>query len=288
VWVEVDPEDVPRIEEAAAALGVERPVHDGGLRFEGGHCVFLAEDMRCEIHRRFGGTTKPARCQQFPFVAVRAEDSLRAGIDPACGTAWQTWRDGPVVEVGEVVLRARPLHPDLRAAEKALVAATGAPDATVAGLLHLLCTGAPGGPRLPPGFAGRWIERLQAADLAGLLADPQNGRALRLALGAFPDAIAALDALALPSWPVLDAAQDAWAVEATRRMVFLRLASLIPTPLGVALQSLGGAVACAWVDPTPERFGPAFAGWLRLVRLRALWQKLTPDADSMRWLATGR
>lgn len=288
MFVEVDPGEVPRIEQAAAALGVEHPIEDGGLRFEDGRCVFLGDDLLCEIHRRFGGETKPIRCQQFPFVAVQAEDTLRAGIDPACGTAWKTWRDGPVLEVGDVVLRTRPLHPSQRSTEKALIAATGAPDATVTRLLHLLCTGAPGGPALPPGFAGRWIERLQAVDLAGILADGKTGRALRLALRALPEAIAALDPRAPPRWPAIDDDQDAWVVEATRRMLFLRLAPLIPTPLGVALFALGGAVACGWVDAASERFGPAFSGWLRLMRLRALWRALTPDPDAMRWLATGR
>ena len=61
VYVEVGPEEVPRIEEAARALGVEDPIDDGGLRFENGRCVFLGEDLLCDIHRRFGGEAKPVR-----------------------------------------------------------------------------------------------------------------------------------------------------------------------------------------------------------------------------------
>jgi hypothetical protein len=70
-------------------------------------------------------------------------------------------------------------------------------------------------------------------------------------------------------------------------MLFLRLAPLIPSVQGVTLLTLGGALACAWTNADPEHFGPALAGWARAIRFRALWQALTPDAITMRWLATG-
>ena len=99
-------------------------------------------------------------------------------------------------------------------------------------------------------------------------------------------------AAAVPAWdpkqppPVaLDPAQDAWAVETARRMVFLRLASTIPSVQAVPLLSLGGALACSWTDPA--RFGPLLGGWSRVMRWRLLWGALIPDADALRWLARG-
>ena len=80
---------------------VERPVEDGGLRFSDGRCVFLRDDMLCKLHAAFGMESKPLTCQQFPFVATGTESGTRAGIDPSCAHAWQTWQDGPEVTANE-------------------------------------------------------------------------------------------------------------------------------------------------------------------------------------------
>jgi len=284
--VEVGEEERARIEDAAAALGVDRPIVDGGVRFDDGRCVFLGDDLLCEIHRARGGEAKPHTCQQFPFVAVETESGHRAGIDPACSSAWRTWRDGPKLLPEKLHTRLRRLEPPEQAAERALVAAASQPGMTVAALLHLLCAGRPES-ALPPGFASRWIHRLRAADLAAFLARPDTGNALRTHLDGVARAVADLDAAHPPPWPVLDPEWDAYGVEVTRRMLFLRLAPLVPSVQGVALLTLGGVLACAWAAPEPERFGPALAGWARAVRFRAVWQALTPDAATMRWLATG-
>lgn len=288
VYIELSDDEQARVTEQAEALGVTDPVDDGGLRFEDGHCVFLGEDLLCNIHRRWGGEAKPRVCQQFPFVAIRTESERRAGIDPACGTAWRTWQDGPELMPDEMIVRSRPLDPQQHVAERAIVGAAGQPGQTVAGLLHLLCTGRPGGPELPPGLASRWITRLHDLDLPELLARSDTGAAIRRALTPLAGAIGDLDPDQPPDWPILDDDLDAWAVEATRRVVFLRLAARIPSVQLVALLTLLGAVACAWGDRAPDAWGPAFAGWCRVIRFRRVWQVLARDAETVAWLATGR
>lgn len=284
-FVEVDADEARRIEALAPGLGVERPVVDGGLRFTDGHCVFLAEDNRCRLHAHHGAESKPHICRQYPFVAIETEDGPRAGIDPGCSTAWRTWRTGPRFVPDALRTSRRLLPPEQRGAERALLGAM-AGDATVAGLLHLLCTGTRGGPELPPGFAGRWIGRVKEARLREFLARPDTGRGLREALAPLPETIAALDPAAPPPWR-LPAQLDAWAVEVTRRTIFLRRAIGFPVVQGVALLTLGGAVLCGWASTSPERFGPAIAGWARIVRFRAIWGRLVPDAPSLAHLATG-
>jgi hypothetical protein len=86
---------------------------------------------------------------------------------------------------------------------------------------------------------------------------------------------------------VLSPAEDAWAVESTRRMVYLRLAAEIPWGAGIALLVLSGAVICAWADPEPDAFGPALASWNRAIRAQPFWARLLPDQPRLQWLAQG-
>jgi len=287
LYVEVGDEARARIEDIAAQLGVDTPIVEGGVRFDNGQCVFLGDDLLCNIHREHGGEAKPLTCQQFPFVAIETETEHRAGIDPACSSAWRTWRNGPRLVPEQLHTRLRTLNPPEQHAERAIISAASQPGMTVAGLLHLICAGRPGSD-LPPGFASRWVRRLVAADLPAFLDRPDTGHALRAHLGGVARAVEGLDPNAPPEWPVLDPEWDAFAVEVTRRMLFLRLAPLIPSVMGVALLTLGGTLACAWANADPEHFGPALAGWARAIRFRAVWQAITPDAETMRWLATGQ
>ena len=285
VFVALDEEEQARMERLAPTVGVEQPVVDGGLRFEAGACVFLDEQDTCRLHRHHGPASKPLTCRQFPFAAIETESGPRAGIDPACTSASRTWRAGPSFVPAEIQATRRPLHPSQHEPEAALLRAL-AEAPSIAAMLHLLCTGSPGGPALPAGFAGRWITRVQAADLGGFLADPDTGRGLRRALAGVPEALQALDPDAPPPWPTLSAEEEAWSLEVTRRMVYLRRAPLIPVVQGVALLTLGGAVASAWT--TPDRFGAALAAWARILRFRRVWQALVPEPATLTWLATGR
>lgn len=287
VFVEVTETEAARVRELAPKLGVQGdPVENEGLRFDNGHCVFLRSDMLCGIHAEFGMDAKPHMCGQWPFVPVQTESGLRAGVDPACSTLWRTWRDADPIAPGSAIkVRQRPLHPDQVPMEKALLGALEQVH-TVGGMLQLLGGQPPTG-ALPTGFAARAIEVLQQADVAAYLADSKTGKAHRRALQHLPEAIASWDPASPPAWPALDDEQQAWACEATRRMLFLRLAPLLPNLQAVVLLCALGAIALAWAENTPDKWGPAYASWLRSMRIRALWRRVIPDPQTLMYLATG-
>jgi hypothetical protein len=76
-------------------------------------------------------------------------------------------------------------------------------------------------------------------------------------------------------------------------MVFLRLAATVPSVQAVALLALGGAIAAGWTayreprDTRYSEFGPLLAGWIRVMRWRALWSALIPDPATLTHLARG-
>ena len=80
--------------------------------------------------------------------------------------------------------------------------------------------------------------------------------------------VTALPDLADRSWE-LGPEADAWAVEATRRFVFMR-APRETRPVVRALAMLTGAVVCGLADPEPARFGPAMSAWSRVMRTPAI------------------
>ncbi len=284
--VALEDDEPARLVALAELLGVPEPIADGHLRMEGGRCVFLAEDQKCLIHARLGATAKPLVCQQFPFVLVQTESGMRAGVDPMSFHLLDDWETAPPFDDAVGKPRRSHLEPGDVRAEAAIVAWCSAPGATVGAVLARLCGTEPAG-GLPDGFAGRLITRLRAMHLDVLLqardAGPQHVAALRPLV----ERLESLDPAAPPPWPALAAREDAFAVEVCRRMVWLRLATRIPVVQGVALLTLAGAVALAWVDPQPSRFGPALATWVRLLRAGTFWQSLTPTPADMQWLARG-
>jgi hypothetical protein len=150
------------------------------------------------------------------------------------------------------------------------------------GIEHALATLIPGDLE---GFLGRWIQALQAVDLADLLADPDTSPSLRHSLGPM--------AQALPKWntipgppPLSDNARD-FALDAAKRMVWLRLCPKIPSPAIVALLSLGGAMACGWTDAEDAAFGQALAGWMRAIRAPAVLGRLLPSPQALETLVQG-
>ena len=88
-------EEVENIEKNARKLGISKPIDGHHLRRIDGRCVFLAKDRRCKLHSRFGAEAKPVICRQFPVVSIRAEASVRVGVDPGCLMTSRSWRDGP-------------------------------------------------------------------------------------------------------------------------------------------------------------------------------------------------
>ena len=287
VQVELDDDEHDRIRDVAERMGVEDPIVHGLLRQEGGKCVFLQPDGKCGIHARYGEQVKPLVCRQFPFVLLDTESGRRAGVDPSSFNTLATWHTAPPLE--EAVGRARPsrLDPPAQRAEQAILGWCGADDATVASVLGKLCGTSEAVPDLPPGFASRLITRLKRMRLDLLLQARDGGPAQRAALQPLVDGITRWDPEDPPGWPALSDNEDAFAVEVTRRMVFLRLATRIPLVQGTALIMLSGAVALGWACPEPERFGPAIASWSRLIRGGTFWQSLTPTPQAMQWLAHG-
>ena len=131
----------------------------------------------------------------------------------------------------------------------------------------------------------RWVQVLRDMDLATLLADPETAPALRHSLGPMAEA--------LPTWqsapemtPLSDDAA-AFALDATQRMVWLRLCPKIPDPAVVALLCLAGTMTCAWTDPEDAAFGQALAGWMRAIRASAVLARLLPSPDALRDLVGG-
>ena len=276
------------IEALGAQLAIVDPWEDSALRQVDGQCVFLDDTRRCRIHTTFGAEAKPRICRQYPHVLLETEAELRAGIDPGCYTAWRTWRTEAPRELEAYGAAQVRFDPAQQQPEAALLSLTGRPGATVARLLQTLCPGEPEGREgLPKGLSGRLVSRIQGAGLGTAIEQPDAGPSLRDALRPVVAAFARFDAASPPPWPALDTDQDAWAVETTRRMVFLRLAPQLPVP-GSALLVLAGAVACAWADPRPEAFGPALAAWTRGLRAPAFWRALVPQPDVLQWLATGQ
>jgi hypothetical protein len=276
-----------KVERAAAALGVVDPIDGRALRMVAGRCVFLAHDDRCRIHAALGPEAKPIPCRQFPLIALSAGQEIRIGVDPASYGAWRSWRDGSPLPDGPVVASSPPPPGGQAQAERALVALCEDPDASIPGLIAVLTREpAPAG-AVPAGFAARWAERLGQVDLGAFLAHDAVGPNLRRGLA--PLAAAAPSWVGRPPvWPSTLREEDhRWAVEAVRRVIYLRLMPEIPNVSAAALLTLGGVVAAAWTDPAPERFHPALTAWIRALRFTAFWSSVAGDRETMVWLGTG-
>jgi hypothetical protein len=275
-------EEGDRIERLAIEMGVADPVEDGLLRFEDGHCVFLAEDRLCAIHRRYGSPAKPTLCRQYPLVVLRTESGLRAGVDPGCFTGIATWKTAPILEDDSPIAGTVSWPEPVAAVEARLLDLLGADGMTVAGLARALTGEA--GEGMPPAFAARVLRRVQGMDLASLLEERSAG-------AVFPEALGPL-AAAIPTWAEpppwrLGAEEDAWAIDALRRLIFLRLASHVQNPAAVVVLMLCGVLAAGWTDPRPAPFGAAVAAWTRTIRAGRFVRALAPDAGAVEALVRG-
>lgn len=285
VRVPVYDRDRQAILDAGKALDVPDPIDGGALRMVDGQCVFLGSDRHCRIHATLGSEAKPTPCRQFPIIAVHTPEGVRVGVDPASYGAWRTWQEGDPVPEGPVVATRTPPPGGQLAVEQHLVAMAEDPQATLTGLLAVLVREPVDRGVVPPQFATRWLTRLQDIDLQGFLAHQNVGPALRAALTPLAEAVPLWTTP--PPMPELDPELHAWAVEAFRRSLFLRLTPGIPNVSAAALLHLGGLVAGAWVDPSPEAYARFVTGWLRALRFDAFWQRLAKDKDTLVWLGTG-
>ncbi|MBT3218498.1 MAG: hypothetical protein HN348_05355 [Proteobacteria bacterium] len=276
-------DEARRIEGFGVALGVDRSVVEGCTRREGGQCVFLDEESLCKIHKRFGLKAKPSVCQQYPLTAVSTEHGLRVGVDPGCYFAFDSWQTGPEASSDKLLARKVTLSDELFALEQKILDLCAEDGQTVAGVIRTL-TGCPKGKAVPVDFASRVCSRLASTDLAERLVHKDTAPLVRRYLAPVAELLPTLNAESPPRF-VLSAADDAWAVETIRRMVFLRLVPALPVPQAVALLAAAGAMLCAWA--APEEFGPTFCGWSRIMRYPEVLRQIYPDADSFNWLAQG-
>lgn len=281
-------EEEARVRALGGVLGVMDPVVNGRLRTVDGRCVFLGEDLLCELHKNFGSCAKPVLCRQYPAVLVHTESENRLGIDPGCLIHYRDWTESDLLPANAPLLpTASVLEPAQVAFERLFLSAASRKDATLAGLLALLVNRDPSD-GLPGGLAGRWVQRLRCARLNRVLERPEMGAPVREALSPLAAAIAAWDPSRPPVGPALAREQEAFAIEVSRRLVFLRLVPSLPIVQAVALLSLLGAVAAGWTDPAPDAFGRAVTSWSHALRTSLFWSALVPSADAWEHLAGGQ
>lgn len=284
-------DEVEPIRALGAELGIDDPVQDGPiLRIAHGRCVFQADDGRCRVHAAKGYAAKPVLCRQYPVIATRVDNEIRVGIDPGCYHASASWRDGPLVADSDLIAGRGPLKPLEARRELLVMDLLDAEGVTVARAIQSI-TGMPGvGPdTLPLGFDQRLILRIQDIGMAEIVHQDAAGPSLGHWLGPVAEAAATWDPLHPPAWPVLTPEQEAWALEVTRRMVYLRLgATALPSVLGVTLLTLAGAVVIGWsgADDLPT-FGGRLAAWTRAIRATAFWRAILPHDNTLLWLARG-
>lgn len=271
-------QELEQVQAQAAELGIDDPAPQGVLRRVQGRCVFLGADELCRIHGRWGLQAKPRVCQQYPMIATRVGPETRVGLDPGCFHSVRSWRTGPEVPGGSLMVSVSKQPEALLPHEERVMAVLEHAE----GIEQALAMLVPGGLE---GFLGRWIQTLRGVDLASLLADPDTSPSLRQSLGPL--------ATAIPTWTTIpgppalsDNARD-FALHAAKRMVWLRLCPKIPSPAVVALLSLAGGLACGWTDPSDAAFGQALAGWMRAIRAPAVLGRLLPSPQALQALVEG-
>jgi len=280
----VDDEERERIEGIAQQMNVQDPIFEGALRQDEGRCPFMQDNLACGIHGQFGKEAKPLLCQQYPLICIQTEDSRRLGIDPGCYTAFQTWQTAEPFEPDSELIQLPILRPpEFARSESALLGLLGHQGVCITTLLRALLGAGPG-QGLEPDFAGRWVERLQKAPLHSLIDQVEAGDALRKALTPLLDAISEWEVTSPPAWSRLGSKEEEWAVEVTRRMIWLRLLHQWPSPESVCAMTLLGAIAVGWAGLTGSTFGAALSGWTRALRAPVFATALIPDAATLGWL----
>ena len=285
----MDDDETARIERHGATMGIEMPVVDGELRFEKGGCVFLNEKRLCGIHDRFGFEEKPLRCQAWPLKLVRTEGEIRLGVDPGCSSTYRHFNGTETLEPpARMVVRLGAVGPQERGMELALIRETLKPNASVLGLAHLLAGDRDPGhvTELPGGMAARMLTRFQATRFRQLLAKEEFGWGIRSPV---EHLLVGFDTWDVENPPKFELSPElqAYALDTFRRKLFLREAPVEPKVIGDALLTLMGIIICAWANPAPEVFGPALAGWTRLLRFKAFWLRLSPEPGILQWIGTG-
>lgn len=268
-----------RVRTLSSALNVLDPIENGAMRQVDGRCVMLDERQRCSLHSHFGAAAKPLLCQQYPLVLLDTESEQRIGVDPGCFTSFSHWRDA---ELSPANARLAPsvsvLDPEQASEERELLRWARREDATVAStirfLLGLELSDAP-----VPSLSRRWLTRLSGLPLEAVLRRPEMGAPVRDTLLPVFAALRGLDLDALPALPAPGSEEDAFAMELTRRTLFLRVVTTLPVTRVVALLCLLGAESVGQTGLRGRAFGRAIVAWNRAIRVPAFWTTILPNQD---------
>lgn len=272
---------------AADSFGVREALDGDFLRqTESGQCVFLDEQQLCRVHRVFGAEAKPLICQQYPLVALFTESGQRIGIDPGCYSAFSTDVNGDPVEVSdEIVRRKVEFDRPFSKMEEVLLTLLTRPSQSVGGAIARLAGGANSG--LPVGFAERLIEALHVDGIRRACEHPSAGPSVRAGLAPIMERLPAWLAQA-PQEPAWDPEMTRWGLEVSRRMIWLRLAPQLPSPMVVALLSLCGALVAKWAHGQDQSgYAVSLAAWSRAMRRPLFWGSLLPDPGALQRLLRG-
>ena len=275
--------EIQRITVHGQALGIAEPVVDGRIRQEAGQCVFLSGESLCQIHAHYGPDQKPQLCRQFPIVAIRAEDGVRIGVDPACYHSWSGWETGPEVQAESGVVGRVQRSDSEVALEKHLVHFCESGAASIASVGHWLCGSRPGATEsFPEGLAGRIWDHLLVLDLRAVMADSTYPVAIHESIEPLLLGLGEFQTIEVVGW--LQSPESEWALETLRRFLYLRLYSGIPSVAAATLMALVGIVGCMGAGLQGPTFGKALASWVRLLRYPDFCKRLFPDAQSMKVL----
>ena len=275
---------VAQIEQFAATMGIDQPFVNGVLRqTEEGRCVFLDETHLCRIHAQYGADAKPLICRQYPIVGVRTETGERRGIDPGCYSAFQTQNAAPV-SLGEAFAWAHSEFPEpLARMEQALLSVVMSPDQTIDGALARLAGEAQH--HLPKGLLERLWQRLNDPKFTAAATHQSAGPAVRTGLAPIVSAVHEGH-----QWHVSDPVShrvNTWMLEATRRVIWLRLCPNMPSPMIACLMSLLGAVTVSRLVRQEDAQVAAFTAWSRAMRSSMFWGHFFPDVAAVHWLLRG-
>jgi hypothetical protein len=221
-------------------------------------------------------------------VLLDTEADARLGVDPGCFTLFDHWREGDLLPANaRLVPTAVVLGPDQASWERRLLRWTARDDVTVGGVLRLM-VGLPEDSAPPPCLTRRWFTRLRATSPLCALLKSEAGAPVREALAPMLQDVASLEPDEIDALPGLGPEEDAFALEVTRRTLFLRLVSSLPVVPAVALLNLLGAVTLGWSGRKGRAFGRGMVAWNRAIRVPSIWSTLLPTAEAFHELAGTR
>ena len=172
-------------------------LHYRSLVFTGGQCVFLNPDLRCDLHARFGPSSKPLICRQYPHLAISPPLGTEISLTYSCPSAAKRLLDpgpfricqdppsAPVMTYTKDVPAHYPLQADastpmswesLRTAQDALLAALASGEGDPSKDLALARAGIGHLPKALPLPSGSEVERLAGEAVALTIARRRHAK----------------------------------------------------------------------------------------------------------------